>query len=317
MKLQTTVAASNWTEPISHGQAVFLMGSCFTENIGLRLDKAGFHTTINPHGITFNPISICQGIQDLIEGRSIEAEELVERDGVWQHWDFHSALSGLDKKESAKAMTKAISEGREALQAASHLILTLGTAWVYELADSKGAVVNNCHKFPAGDFKRRRLGTEEIYASISNMIVSLQQFNPGIQLVFTLSPVRHWKDGAEDNSVSKASLRLAIDQLCSEFAQAIYFPAYEILMDELRDYRFYADDMLHPNRLAQEIIWERFTQAAISEKGQAIAKEVESLNRMKAHRSLHSGSSADIEFKEKLAQKEEALKRGYPEVYLG
>jgi hypothetical protein len=148
------------------------------------------------------------------------------------------------------------------------------------------------------------------------MIASLMQFNPGIQLVFTLSPVRHWKDGAEENSISKASLRLAIDKLCSTNVNCSYFPAYEIMMDELRDYRFYAEDMLHPNRLAQEIIWERFTQAAMSEIDQAIGKEVEALNRMKAHRSLHPGSRADQEFKGQLEQKQIEITHKYPQVNL-
>lgn len=316
MKLQTQVRVEKWSEPISYNHPILLMGSCFTENIGNRLVQAGVHASVNPQGITFNPSSICRGLHDMIQGRAIESGELTERDGIWQHWDFHSSLSDLDQEKAAATMTMALAEGGKALGAASHLLVTLGTAWVYELSDEEGRLVNNCHKFPANQFTRRRLEVNEIVTSFSEVIDAMQRFNPDLHIVFTLSPVRHWKDGAEENSISKATLRLAIESLCAANPHCDYFPAYEIMMDELRDYRFYADDLLHPNSMAQAIIWDRFIQAALSEKDHAIAREVQAYHRMLAHRSLHPGSSADQSFKESLEERRRELQERYPEVYL-
>ncbi len=211
-------------------------------------------------------------------------------------------------------MNSSLRDAEQALRAASHLVITFGTAWLYRHKECN-QVVNNCHKFPADLFERRRVSIDEVTTVYEDLFKRIRLLNPDINIVLTLSPVRHWKDGAEENNVSKSVLRIAINNLCSQ-SEVKYFPAYEVVMDELRDYRFYADDMLHPNRIAQDFIWNQLGEVAFSKTTRDVITEISRYRRMEAHRSLHPGSEADLRFKKSLLSLRGELMEKYPQIHL-
>lgn len=313
-KLNTNVHCSSLSVPIGYDSPIMLMGSCFSQNIGERSSNAGLHCISNPFGISFNPISIAESIDRISQSREVKADELRMREDIYFHYSFHSSFSGLDPHTVVSGMNGSIAEANNSIREISHLIITLGTAWVYRLKED-GRVVNNCHKIPQSSFSKELLDRQEIIGSLTKAIHQVKEMNPELSIVFTLSPVRHWKDGAQENSVSKAILRTAIAEL--QKAESVeYFPSYEIMMDELRDYRFYAEDLLHPSELAQDIIWKRFIEAACDESTKDLLSRVEKYKRMRAHRSLIPNSNSDRLFKEELANEEKKLKSLYPFIQL-
>lgn len=262
------------------------MGSCFAEHISGRLSGARFRITSNPSGILFNPLSLAATLESYAAPQEVVPEELGCRNGLWFHYGFHGAFSDGSQKMALSKMNLARRAGASALREADRVILTFGTAWVYELR-STGEIVANCHKQPAELFRRRRLTVEEIVARYDDL-----QAGPlaGKQVILTVSPVRHLGDGLPDNFLSKATLRLAIDEICRRHADSAYFPAYEILTDDLRDYRFYADDLVHPSQQAQQYIWELFTAATLTEEARRKLPQVEALTTAAGHRPLHPES---------------------------
>jgi len=250
MKLQTQIeiAPSPWQ--IGYDDRILLLGSCFADEMGRKMDEHNLHVTCNPFGTLYNPLSIAQAMQ------MTDLPPLVEYGGLWHSMSHHGSFSFASQSETHKAVSHSIAALQEALRAASVVIVTFGTAWVYEM---DGAVVGNCHKLPANRFVRRRLSVEEIVAAWQPIIESY----PDKHWLFTVSPIRHVKDGLHENQLSKATLLLAVEKLASNNSCS-YFPSYEILMDELRDYRFYADDLVHPSSLAVNYVWERFTETFCS-----------------------------------------------------
>ena len=238
---------------ISHQSKIMLIGSCFTENIGNKLTERCFKTAQNPFGIVYNPQSICEQIIQLIYNISIEEHELFYQNEQWHSYQFHSRFSHPEKNVALAAMNVSMTNGHTFLKDTNFLILTLGTAKVYEQSESN-TVVANCHKTPNNQFAHTMLSAEKIVSLFKTTLNHLLKFNPNIKILFTVSPIRHWKDGAIENQLSKSTLFLATHQLIKDCENAFYFPAYEIMMDDLRDYRFYGYDMLHPSTLAIDYI---------------------------------------------------------------
>ncbi len=288
------------------------LGSCFTENIGNRMEELKFSTLINPFGILYNPLSIASTLERLIEASPFQSEELFCHGGVWHSYSHHGRFSGLDREETLSCINKSLDSGSQFLKNADFLMLTFGTAWVYELK-STGKVVANCHKVDAHEFKRYRLTVGDTVLQLRETIEKLWNFNPGIKVIFTVSPVRHMKDGPTGNQLSKAVLLLATDALVNGFdtARCGYFPSYEIMMDELRDYRFYDDDLLHPSPWAIDCIWEKFRDAFFPENVTAISQEIAMIRKSINHRPLFPGSQEYRQFLENSLQKAVKLAKNF------
>lgn len=270
------------------------MGSCFAASIGGELQRAKFRTEVNPTGVLFNPASIARTLERFAECRMVGVEELTRGCEGWFHYDFHSSVGcGESAEKSVESINRAIERGHKALREADWVVLTLGTAWIYELKDS-GEVVANCHKEPASTFTRRRMDVAEIVETLASLMEGALS---GKRVILTLSPIRHLADGLAQNSLSKATLRVAIEAIAERYPQRInYFPAYEILMDDLRDYRFYGVDMVHPSATAVEYIWEQFQGVAIGEGARKIMPRVMKIVRGVEHRPLDIASEGYQKF---------------------
>lgn len=267
---------------------LLLTGSCFTDEMGARLRACGYPSCVNPCGVQYNPASIA-ALLEAAMGGSWPADVFFTHDDMWRCWLLPTAFARPSEQECRRVCDAALAEMRRSLSEAEALIVTLGTAWIYEHVE-KGyrGIVGNCHKVPAREFSRRRLRSEEIIALWRPLIESLHNFNPALRLIFTVSPIRHFKDGAHENTLSKATLHLAVDELISSPLplQAEYFPAWELLMDDLRDYRFYAPDMLHPSPVAVDYIWRRFSACYFSGATRAEMSKRAAEIRRAAHRPI-------------------------------
>lgn len=282
------------TELDPHKKAV-LLGSCFSDNIGQRMRQSLWNVVVNPCGILFNPHTISATIM-LALGQRPDST-FFDRDGVWYSWDFSSAFAGTDREDCVKRGKEAVYRLKEALSEAGVLIVTFGTAIVYNLSSDPDKVVANCHKFPSGMFQRHRLGVDDIVGMWNQTIALLRVVNPELKIIFTVSPVRHIREGFEANSRSKAVLLLATERICESNAGCYYFPAFEILNDDLRDYRFYNSDLVHPSEESVEYLWDKFRTSFLSQSSLKLLEEGESLYRRTAHRPLVSGTVAGECFK--------------------
>ena len=274
---------------------VVMMGSCFVENIGSKLKLNKYQVDVNPFGVIYNPVSVCNSLRLLMEEEELVEDDLNFHNKLWFSFYHHSKFSNTDLSQCLADINKGIKESSKNLKEADFLFITFGTAWVYELLSS-GNIVSNCHKLPAKDFNRYRLNVDEIVSIYKDLLVELLVFNPKIKIVFTVSPIRHWKDGAHGNQLSKATLLLAVNQLTDLFDQVSYFPSYEIVMDELRDYRFYSEDMLHMSDVAVKYIWQRFSETYITEESRQIQKEVEKFILASNHRPFNVDSDSHQTF---------------------
>jgi hypothetical protein len=285
MKFRTEVIVPVGELKINHQHKIGMIGSCFVENISLKLHQSGFSVDVNPFGICYNPSSVANSIQNLIDGKIYTSDDLFEQQGLYHSWDHHSRFSGLDKTAVVEQINFRMQQSSAFLQTADTLIITFGTATLYRLLSSE-KVVSNCHKMPAALFREERLTINQIVEDWNLLIQSLKKFNPEIKILFTVSPIRHWKNGAHENQLNKSILLLAVNELINANTSCYYFPSYEIVMDDLRDYRFYADDMIHPNTQAIEYIWERFGAAYFDEKTVQLNKEWEKKQRVLNHRPI-------------------------------
>lgn len=313
MSFFTEIQIPDFPWKIDYPKKVMLLGSCFSENIGQKLLDRKFQVDMNPFGILYNPESIANGLKILIENRRFAAEDLFQDDGVWNSFYHHSRFSDADQNVALDKINERIAFSSEFLKKTDFLIVTFGTAWVYEYKKT-GQIVSNCHKVPAAEFKRFRLGVYEIVESWKELLETIWKFNSNLKVVFTVSPIRHWKDGAVENQVSKATLLLAIDRLKTGFGEqnCNYFPSYEIMMDELRDYRFYAEDMLHPSEVATDYIYDRFSKVMISKESLNIAEKVIKINKSLSHRIVNTGSAAHLKFLESILQDINKLTISFP-----
>ncbi len=306
MQFRTEIKIAPLGTRINYADRILLFGSCFADEMRLRMRKAKFRAAGNFTGPLFNPASIAALLRRAQDpARATAAELRQDADGWWFHYDTNTLLSAPDPSTVLLRYNDALDALRTRLPAARCVIVTFGTAWVYRLRE-EGRIVANCHKQPQALFRRERLGVEQIVAEWSELLAGPLADK---ETIFTVSPVRHIGDGAEGNSLSKATLRVAIAELTERFDRAHYFPACEILMDDLRDYRFYADDLVHPSPQAVEYVWERFAQAALSESAQALLPEVERLTASCSHRPRRPDSEADRRLRRRLLDRMAELER--------
>ena len=315
MQLYTTTQIKPFAEKIDHHGSIFSIGSCFAENMANKLRSLKFRITSSHTGILFNPESIALAIERLTayNNGDINAlpqrEELQYANGLWFHYDFHSSFSHNDADKALEQMQRAVKTGAEALKHADTVIITLGTALAYRLADS-GKVVTNCHKQPQRLFQREMLDIEAISERYIKLCLNSLSDK---RIIFTVSPIRHLSDGLEINSLSKAILRVALDKVAQHANNVAYFPSFEIMNDELRDYRFYADDMAHPTPLAINYIWERFAQVAFSSETTKLIARIEQIATDVAHRPFNPTSDAYKTFCAKNLDRIKELNKEYPQ----
>ncbi|RHO74172.1 GSCFA domain protein [Parabacteroides sp. AF48-14] len=312
MDLYTRISIPKAPFAFSYTEQTVLLGSCFAENIGKKLEENKFKTDLNPFGTLYNPSSIAEAIRMLLHPERFTGDDLFRHEGVYHSFSHHSRFSSPSETECLENINGRLFSSAEIIRKARRMIITLGTAWVYRLR-STGKIVSNCHKLPEKMFDRQMLSVDEITAEWKSLLLSLWEQNPELKILFTVSPIRHWKDGAHGNQLSKATLLLAVEQLQKDFPeQTAYFPAYEIMMDELRDYRFYADDMLHPSLQAVEYIWERFTETMLSRETQAILKEWKDIQKAINHKPFQPESEAYKHFISQTLLKMERLNEKFP-----
>lgn len=310
MNFRTNIQLQKERNQIDYNSKLLLIGSCFSENIYHKLNYFKFNAFSNPFGILFNPIVIEALISNAISQKEYTKKDVFQLNERWHCFDAHSNLSSIDKVELLSNLNNAITLTNHQLKKATHIIITLGTSWVYRFIETD-TIVGNCHKVPQKKFLKELLSVEEINASLENMCALIKDFNPTINIIFTVSPVRHLKDGFVENSVSKAHLLAAVHQLEDKRKQLYYFPSYEIMLDDLRDYRFYTSDMVHPNETAINYIWEQFQKVWISESANTIMKEVNTIQKGLAHKPFNPTSQNHKKFLIDLQNKVTSLKNNY------
>jgi hypothetical protein len=311
MKLQTQIPLKKETKNlINYDSNIFLLGSCFSENIGNKLSHFKFQSIQNPFGILFHPKAIETLITNAVNQKVYSNEDVFLQNEVWHSFDVHSSLSSENDKSLLKKINSAISVTNKKLKEASHIIITLGTSWVYRFIETD-TIVANCHKIPQKKFLKELLTVDEITKILSTILVLLKSINKNIHITFTVSPIRHLKDGFVENTQSKSNLISAIHTILVD-TNVSYFPSYEIMMDELRDYRFYAEDMIHPNKTAINYIWEKFVDTRFSEESLPTMKEIEAIQKGILHRPFHEKSEQHQHFLEKIVKRKEKIKSQFP-----
>ena len=312
MQFNTPIPISKSNSPIDYNSKIVSLGSCFAVNIGQKFEYFKFRNSTNPFGILFHPVVLEKFIRFSVDGKQLTEADIVQHNGIWHCFDAHSDLSHHDKKVVLQKLNKAVTETLIKLKEASHIIITLGTAWVYRY-NSTNELVANCHKVPQKEFTKELLPVDAIQNSIHNIIEMLSEVNKHIKIIFTVSPVRHIKDGFIENQWSKSNLISALHQTINNKRQTVsYFPSYEIMMDELRDYRFYAADMIHPSQVAIDYIWERFSEAYITAETQETMKTVDTINKGLNHRPFNPDTEQHRAFLQKLDDKIKSLQSNYP-----
>jgi hypothetical protein len=308
---RTVVVPEALEKKFSYDTPAFFLGSCFSASVGEWLRDLKFPVQVNPSGVLYNPFSIKNTLERLLEGRSYDEADLVKEGGRWISLMHDTSFAGEDKSEVLERINYCYTAAADHLKKLKYLFLTFGTARVYHWKRD-GAVVANCHKLPATLFERRLLTPEEIVEAYEGLLQQLFRLNPGLQVVFTVSPVRHWKDGAVGNQLSKSVLHVALHRLLEKDERLHYFPAYEIMMDDLRDYRFYGRDMLHLSDTAVEYIRERFRETVVAPEAYPVMDEMEKIRRALAHRPFRPESEEYRTFKASQLKKILALEEKYP-----
>jgi len=306
-----TVVKLRSTKVISYDSVLLFMGSCFAESIGDKFVNRRFNAIVNPFGVLYNPVSVKQGLEILLEKRLFDENDLFEHESRWHSFYHHSRYSSADKDFALEKINADVKKGHETLRNADFLFVTFGTSWVYENIEN-GNIVANCHKLPASRFIRYRLEVNDITGIYSGLISKMRELNPDLKIIFTVSPVRHWKDGAHGNQLSKSVLLLAIDELERKFENVGYFPAYELVMDDLRDYRFYAEDMIHPSSVAVDYIWGRLSDTYFDDKARLFVKEMERVMKAREHRPFNDKGEEYRAFLENNLKKLESLSVRFP-----
>ncbi len=312
MKLQTKIPFKKQSKnQIDYNSNVLLFGSCFSENIGKKLDYFKFQNTQNPFGILFHPKAIETLISNAIENKKYSEEDVFFHNEQWHCFDAHSKLRNTSKEDLINQLNAQIDLTSSKLKTASHIIVAIGTAWVYREIKTDN-IVANCHKVPQKQFKKELLSVEDITKSLNNILSLIRSVNYNASVIFTVSPIRHTKDGFVENMQSKAHLLTAIHQVIN--IQSFYFPSFEIMMDELRDYRFYNEDMIHPNQLAINYIWEKFKGVWISDESFKVMEEVDTIQKGFQHKPFNVQSQAHQKFLQKLEAKTKRLKSQFPHI---
>ena len=313
MKFQTTIPIKKSDFLIDYSSKLVSLGSCFAENMGDKFDYFKFSTITNPFGIIFNPISLEKIIIRSIHKKYFTKKDIFFHNEAWHCFEVHSELSNPNKTEFLTTLNQLIDITNGHLEKVTHCLITLGTSWVYKHIESD-ALVANCHKVSQKQFVKELLSVADIEASLKRIVSEIQVVNPNCKFIFTISPVRHSKDGFVENNVSKSHLITALYHFLSNATSSIYFPSYEIMMDELRDYRFYAEDMLHPNQTAIDYIWMKFSENYINEVEFETMQHVSEIQKALSHIPFNPNSESHIKFQDNLKQKINAIVAKYPEM---
>lgn len=311
MNFFTQIQIKPLNPPIQYRHRLMLTGSCFTEHIGNYLSDVKFQTLQNPNGILFDPVSVCNSIVSYIQGKQYSADELFTLNEGWHSWQHHSRFSKPEWEESLQLINQSQSAAHTFLKTVDWLIITLGSSFVYRLADT-GMPVANCHKAPPQTFHKHLSTIEEIVTRFDETIHQLFRFNQHVKILFTISPVRHLRDGVVDNNRSKARLIEAVHHLVNKFDRLYYFPAYELVIDVLRDYRFYDVDLAHPNYAATQFVLEKFTESCMDEEAQRLSEEIRKLVIARSHKPFNPGSNQHKQFLQAHLQKARLLQDQYP-----
>lgn len=312
MKFRSEITCHPGSVKIDHDSSIVLFGSCFSENMAQKFDDYKFKSLINPFGILFNPAAIENAVNRCSKEHYYTKEDLINHKGTWISLDHHSRFDQRDSVKALKEINKNIQLGQEALLSASHIIITLGSAWVYKWREND-KIVGNCHKIPQKYFNKELLSSEEINLSLHQTIAQIRKINKTASFIFTVSPVRHLKDGFVENTLSKSLLHKAIHELTAS-PSVSYFPSYEIMMDDLRDYRFYKKDLVHPNEMAVDYIWDLFKNSWISDNSKSIMTEIEEIERSLSHRPFDPESEAHKDFLHKLELKISNFEQKNPQI---
>ncbi|MFI1744218.1 GSCFA domain-containing protein [Thalassobellus sediminis] len=312
MNLQTKIPLEKQSNnQIDYHSNVLLLGSCFSDNIGKKLDYFKIKNTQNPFGVLFHTKAIETLIERAVNGGKHSENDLFFYNEQWHCFDAHSKLSNTSKDELLKVLNVILEATDKQIKTSSHIVITLGTSWVYRSVESNN-IVANCHKVPQKQFKKELLSVEEVSDSLQSILNLIRSVNYDATVIFTVSPIRHTKDGFVENTQSKSHLLTAIHQVVCN--QSYYFPSYEIMMDELRDYRFYAEDMIHPNQTAIDYIWEKVKQVWISTEALKTMEEVDAIQKGLLHKPFNPTSEAHKKFLQKLETKKETLQTQFSHI---
>jgi len=315
MNFRTEINSKVFPFEINHKSKILFLGSCFSDNISQKLINGGFSTTANPFGVLYNPISVKNGIEILLKEKTFSEKDLIFNKGLYHSFSHHGSFSDSSKKIALEQINNSVKENSKKLKDNTVAFLTFGTAYVYRYLQTK-KIVSNCHKVPAKEFKHFMLTVQEIVSEYTTLLEQSHSQNPNIKIVFTVSPVRHWKDGAHENQLSKSILHLAISELEKQFRFVYYYPSYELVMDDLRDYRFYAKDMIHINPQAVDYIYTHFQDSFYSDNTKNIEQQVIKLKQALNHRPFNPNTKEHQEFIETTKAKIKLLKQEYPEIII-
>ncbi|HQE33090.1 MAG TPA: GSCFA domain-containing protein [Flavobacterium alvei] len=314
MQFRTKISIPQSDFPIDYDSKILSLGSCFAVNMAEKFDYFKFENTCNPVGILFHPLAIEKLIDFAVSGKQFCAEDVFFHNERWHCFDVHSDCSHSNKDELLLNLNTILETTRLQITESTHVIITYGTSWVYRNIATK-EIVANCHKVPQKQFGKELLSVGAIEKSIQNTLDLIQKVNPKATIIFTVSPVRHLKDGFVENQQSKAHLITAIHTAINQqLSTNNYFPSYEIMMDELRDYRFYAEDMIHPSQVAIDYIWQRFSETSISEESLSVMKEVETIQKGLQHRPFNPNSESHQQFLSKLQDKMMQIQKQFPQI---
>jgi hypothetical protein len=305
------LSPSTFRKTLSYKDKILLVGSCFAENIGSLLQEAKFQVLFNPSGIVFDPLSVATHLRDWALVNEYHAEDLFQQNELWHSWSHHSSLSSTSSHDVLTNINCSIGEAHRYLKASDYLFITLGTAYSYVLKEQQKAVAN-CHKVPQKLFEKRLLTTDQIQESLEQAISLVRNINPSVEIIFTVSPVKHIRDGIIENNRSKARLLDAVHTLVENNSHCTYFPAYELVTDVLRDYRFYAADMAHPSEQAIQFVFDHFGQTFLSVETHQLMQEVLQVVSAKNHRILHPDTLSNQRFRSAFLTKVETISKKLP-----
>ncbi len=313
MQLTTQVNVGKSDFQLSHQDKILTLGSCFSDEMGKSLRYHQFNVSVNPMGTTFHPLSLSKTILKAINGSIVDVAELVQNQGIHHHFDFHSQWSHQEKALVASNINRALDDFRLSLKQTDFLFLTFGTSIGFR-RKATGDIVNNCHQFPANEFEKVHCTTKQIIRAVDLALKSLSDYNSKLQVILTVSPVRHTRFGLSENLISKSSLILACHGLVQEHAHVHYFPSYEIFIDELRDYRFYKEDLIHPSEMAVHYLWQKFSEHYFTKETELLNQRIKQIQKDLNHRPRFPDSPAHLKFQEGVKEKIEGLKGSHPEI---
>ena len=309
---RSVLPEGQWDFKITYPSKHFLIGSCFSEHMGAKLKRAKFTTKLNPFGILYHPLAISRLISRLMEAKPYTENDLVFEDERYISFDHHGYFNHPDKKYALDSINNEFSEGIKSIKTADYCYITWGSSYGYHLVDEEDKIVSNCHKIPSNRFKKVRSTVAEIIEQYERLISELLRFNPKVKIILSVSPVKHLREGLIENNLSKAVLLLAANQLSSANSSVYYFPSFELLQDDLRDYRFYAKDMAHPNEIAIDYIWNYFQSNLWDEKTRLLYTKISAIVQSLQHRPFHPENEAYQIFKKQCINKIALLEKEYP-----